>query len=89
VVFHRKIFLYTYFLSLKGEKIEQIEHSAKLVALRDLLYECGIGKESINNNNDKNNSVNIPEELPHRVLIFCQQKCMYHRFFFFFFFFFF
>ncbi len=45
--------------------LNDIKHSGKLLALKDLLNECGIGVE----NND--NIVN-----QHRVLIFCQLKSM-------------
>ena len=47
--------------------INDIRHSGKLLALKDLLHECGIGVE----NSEQQNVVN-----QHRVLIFCQLKAM-------------
>lgn len=45
--------------------LDDIEHSAKLPALKQLLLDCGIGT----NENDEM-SVN-----QHRALVFCQLKC--------------
>jgi TATA-binding protein-associated factor len=61
-----------------GTSINDIKHSGKLVALRELLMECGIGLASNNDDNEStisdmdNNSVLNQ----HRVLIFCQLKSM-------------
>lgn len=49
--------------------LDDIEHSAKLPALKQLLLDCGIGT----NDNDEIISVN-----QHRALVFCQLKCMYY-----------
>lgn len=55
--------------------INDVKHSGKLMALRDLLLECGIGsnnnEDSANCEFDQNSIVN-----QHRVLIFCQLKSM-------------
>jgi TATA-binding protein-associated factor len=61
-------------LATQKETIDQIEHSSKLLALRDLLHECGIGqtKEA----EQPNNIPDAAEALGHRVLIFCQQRAM-------------
>ncbi len=50
-----------------GGNIHDIRHSGKLLALKDLLHECGIGVE----NSEQQSVVN-----QHRVLIFCQLKAM-------------
>ena len=47
--------------------LNDIRHSGKLLALKDLLHECGIGVE----NSEQQSVVN-----QHRVLIFCQLKAM-------------
>lgn len=51
----------------------EAKHSGKLMALRDLLNECGIGNNEENNGSelDQNSVLN-----QHRVLIFCQLKSM-------------
>ncbi len=56
--------------------INDLKHSGKLLALRDLLHECGIGTTSSDEieqtiENNQNNLLN-----QHRVLIFCQLKSM-------------
>lgn len=49
--------------------LDEIEHSAKLPALKQLLLDCGIGT------NDDEISVN-----QHRALVFCQLKCTVNNF---------
>lgn len=58
------------------ESVEDLKHSPKLLALKELLNECGIGKSE----SAENGSGTAPEELVnvsgHRVLIFCQLRGM-------------
>jgi TATA-binding protein-associated factor len=67
-------------LKSSNSTINEYKYSGKLVALRELLMECGIGLASSNGGDDDsaigsefetNNVVN-----QHRVLIFCQLKSM-------------
>ncbi|XP_063696221.1 TATA-binding protein-associated factor 172 [Culicoides brevitarsis] len=55
-------------LRKKNGSLDNIEHSAKLPALKQLLLDCGIGA------NEDETSVNIVNQ--HRALIFCQLKAM-------------
>lgn len=66
--------------SLKQQRssLEDIDHSAKLLALKQLLLDCGIGSLT-NQDRTQNNlaCVNQPSLVsPHRALIFCQLKAM-------------
>lgn len=58
--------------------LSDYRHSGKLVALRELLFECGIGVSSNNlDENDMGDFENGESVLnQHRVLIFCQLKSM-------------
>lgn len=44
--------------------LDDIDHSAKLPALKQLLLDCGIGTENI--------EISVNQ---HRALVFCQLKC--------------
>uniref|UniRef100_A0A336KBP6 CSON011086 protein n=1 Tax=Culicoides sonorensis TaxID=179676 RepID=A0A336KBP6_CULSO len=55
-------------LRKKNNSLDNIEHSAKLPALKQLLLDCGIGTT------EDDTSVNIVNQ--HRALIFCQLKAM-------------
>jgi TATA-binding protein-associated factor len=57
-----------------GLSIQDISHAPKLLALRDLLQECGIGVASSSENGGDNGPVSSVS--PHRALIFCQLKTM-------------
>ncbi|KAI5955929.1 MOT1 [Candida jiufengensis] len=69
-------------LALKNSNIRDIEHSPKLLSLKTLLLECGIGaQDSDYNKSKKQSSKNqlMPFEgviSEHRALIFCQLKDM-------------
>ncbi|XP_043212262.1 TATA-binding protein-associated factor 172-like, partial [Amphibalanus amphitrite] len=54
----------------QGSSLEQIDHSAKLVALKQLLLDLGIGEE------DGMPTASSEVVHPHRVLIFCQLRSM-------------
>lgn len=54
-----------------GDKIRNISHAPKLVALRDLLLQCGIGAHADTLDNQATANVSS-----HRALIFCQLKSM-------------
>lgn len=63
--------------------LEDIEHSAKLLALKQLLLDCGIGslsqQQSVTNRTPSNLTLDSqPSQLvsQHRALIFCQLKAM-------------
>lgn len=60
-------------LARQGSSIKDIAHAPKLIALRDLLIDCGIGA-------DTSNGGELPSETnyvsQHRALIFCQMKEM-------------
>ena len=60
-------------LARQGSSIKDIAHAPKLIALRDLLIDCGIGV-------DTSNGGELPSETnyvsQHRALIFCQMKEM-------------
>jgi TATA-binding protein-associated factor len=66
------------YLQSSRSSLSDYKHSGKLIALRELLFECGIGVSSNNfDENDQadfNNGENILNQ--HRVLIFCQIKSM-------------
>ena len=67
-------------LKSSNTNINDIKHSGKLLALRELLMECGIGlssniqeaEDTVSSNNDFDGTVLNQ----HRVLIFCQLKAM-------------
>jgi len=69
---------YHVFQASSRSSLSDYKHSGKLIALRELLFECGIGVSSNNfDENDQadfNNGENILNQ--HRVLIFCQIKSM-------------
>ena len=54
-------------LARQNSNLKDVAHAPKLTALRDLLVDCGIGTDSVDNNNYVS---------PHRALIFCQMKEM-------------
>ena len=54
-------------LARQNSNLRDVAHAPKLTALRDLLVDCGIGTDSVENNNYVS---------PHRALIFCQMKEM-------------
>lgn len=64
-------------LASSQASMTDIRHSGKLLALRDLLSECGIGSGANNSDeltsSDDNNGSVLSQ---HRVLIFCQLKSM-------------
>lgn len=53
-------------LQRNNTSLHEIEHSAKLPALKQLLLDCGIGT-------DDNDEMSVNQ---HRALVFCQLKCM-------------
>ena len=57
-------------LHVRNTSLDQIEHSAKLVALRQLLLDLGIGEET----GAASGTAEVVH--PHRALIFCQLKSM-------------
>lgn len=64
------------YLATKKTSLQDPSHAPKLLALRDLLVDCGIGvEESANNNGD---TVPTADQAvsPHRALIFCQMREM-------------
>ena len=68
-------------LKSSNTSINDIKHSGKLMALRELLMECGIGLSSNNQDSDEtfsstNDFDNNTVLNQHRVLIFCQLKAM-------------
>ncbi|XP_050515682.1 TATA-binding protein-associated factor 172 isoform X1 [Diabrotica virgifera virgifera] len=58
-------------LQEKNSRLEDISHSAKLPALKQLLQDCGIG---VNDNPDKESTDIVINQ--HRALVFCQLKAM-------------
>lgn len=56
-------------LEKKGGDLQSIQNAPKLLALKQLLHDCGIGT-SIEGSGEE------PAVSPHRVLIFCQQRKM-------------
>ena len=54
-------------LARQNSSLKDVTHAPKLTALRDLLVDCGIGTDAVENNNYVS---------PHRALIFCQMKEM-------------
>jgi TATA-binding protein-associated factor len=63
-------------LKASNTNMTDIRHSGKLIALRDLLMECGIG--SANGDDDGPSEFGTADSVlnQHRVLIFCQLKSM-------------
>ncbi|KAI1296806.1 TATA-binding protein-associated factor [Halotydeus destructor] len=59
-------------LSQQNSNLSDISHAAKLVALKQLLLDCGIGMQSQNSLTNYNQ----PVVNQHRALIFCQLKSM-------------
>jgi TATA-binding protein-associated factor len=65
-------------LQKKGGKLSNIENAPKLLALKQLLNDCGIGETTsaaANGNNDAAFDADVAVS-QHRVLIFCQQRKM-------------
>ncbi|CAI9718030.1 TATA-binding protein-associated factor 172-like [Octopus vulgaris] len=58
-------------LSAQQSSLQDIQHAPKLTALKQLLYDCGIGVTS-----GGNLSSTTPVVNQHRVLLFCQLKSM-------------
>ncbi|CCH44714.1 TATA-binding protein-associated factor [Wickerhamomyces ciferrii] len=54
--------------------IHDIHHAPKLMALRTLLLECGIGTADVEKSNSAQNTGNVISQ--HRALVFCQLKDM-------------
>jgi TATA-binding protein-associated factor len=67
-------------LAKKGSVLSDIVHAPKLTALKDLLVDCGIGAQDINQDSTSANSQFATAESgavsQHRALIFCQMKEM-------------
>lgn len=63
-------------LTSRGQSIRDVQHAPKLLALRDLLVDCGVG--TLQNDDNKNSSSALTASVvnQHRVLIFCQIKDM-------------
>ncbi|CCG83717.1 protein of unknown function [Taphrina deformans PYCC 5710] len=63
-------------LSSRGQTLRDVQHAPKLLALRDLLVDCGIG--NLPSDDSKGNSSALTANVvnQHRVLIFCQIKDM-------------
>jgi TATA-binding protein-associated factor len=68
------------YLQKHNSRIKDPAHAPKLTALKDLLVDCGIGTESVNNSSSGNGNAmsgDLPEAVSqHRALIFCQMKEM-------------
>lgn len=60
------------FLQKDGSTLEDLKHAPKLLALRDLLVDCGIGVEAA----PGDIAAEQTYVSPHRALIFCQMKEM-------------
>ncbi|CAK7264178.1 TATA-binding protein-associated factor mot1 [Sporothrix epigloea] len=60
-------------LERQGSSVEDPNHAPKLMALRDLLVDCGIGVDG--DGGDSNEPLYQPIK-PHRALVFCQMKEM-------------
>ncbi|XP_057659908.1 TATA-binding protein-associated factor 172 isoform X3 [Diorhabda carinulata] len=58
-------------LQQQNSKLDEIHHSAKLPALKQLLQDCGIG---VDDNTDKESTDIVINQ--HRALVFCQLKAM-------------
>ncbi|RNA12097.1 TATA-binding -associated factor 172-like protein [Brachionus plicatilis] len=56
-----------------SNSLNEAKHSGKLMALKDLLNECGIGNNEENSGNELDQSSVLNQ---HRVLVFCQLKSM-------------
>lgn len=71
-------------LKVQGNSLADIEHSAKLPALKQLLLDCGIGQNSTQQQQQQSTTRNTSSESQqqsqlvsqHRALIFCQLKAM-------------
>eukprot|EP00052_Salpingoeca_macrocollata_P027428 m.260540 g.260540 ORF g.260540 m.260540 type:complete len:1806 (-) comp22741_c1_seq1:25-5442(-) len=62
-------------LASRRTTLNDIQHSTKLVALRQLLLDCGIGKSSDGDSKKKGDDI-VNQVGQHRVLLFMQQKSM-------------
>eukprot|EP01126_Amoeba_proteus_P004436 TRINITY_DN11483_c0_g2_i1.p1 TRINITY_DN11483_c0_g2~~TRINITY_DN11483_c0_g2_i1.p1 ORF type:complete len:362 (-),score=90.21 TRINITY_DN11483_c0_g2_i1:87-1172(-) len=64
-------------ISRKGDSLDSLHHAPKLLALKQLLHECGIGKNDCEENPmDAGTVPNMANFTGHRVLIFCQLRGM-------------
>lgn len=59
---------------MASSSMTDVRHSGKLLALRDLLMECGIGSDDSSGERDLDTQSGVLNQ--HRVLIFCQLKSM-------------
>ena len=56
--------------------LSELQHASKLLALRQLLLDCGIGLDSSNGSVDATNPTGGSVVSIHRALIFCQLRSM-------------
>lgn len=65
-------------LSKQSETLRDIQHGPKLLALKDLLLDCGIGTTALESNSGANATLDLGSSVvnQHRALIFCQIKDM-------------
>ena len=59
-----------------GIELSDTRHSPKLMALKELLLDCGIGRDLTSSNNASEDVLTGSAVSPHRALIFCQMKQM-------------
>ena len=59
-----------------GIELSDTRHSPKLMALKELLLDCGIGRDLTSSNNANEDVLTGSAVSPHRALIFCQMKQM-------------
>lgn len=64
------------YLRQTGQTLDDIKHSPKLLALKTLLLECGIGVQDVEKKKNNNPALSGDVIAQHRVLIFCQLKDM-------------
>ncbi|XP_055877074.1 TATA-binding protein-associated factor 172-like [Biomphalaria glabrata] len=66
-------------LQQQGTNLHDLSHAPKLTALKQLLYDCGIGLNNCSTASGSTNQMgvdSVPVVNQHRVLLFCQLKSM-------------
>lgn len=66
-------------LAAQNSNLKDLKHAPKILALKQLLLDCGIGTDDLSKEDGEDSTNQVSEShavAPHRALIFCQSKLM-------------